>query len=355
MFLPIGDFPNPPGYRPLVTWGLIAANVAVFLLVALPVPPETYQAVVENFGYVSARPSVLTLFTSMFLHGGFMHLAGNMLFLWIFGDNVEHRLGRVTYLIVYLATGIAGTLFFSLLSGTSTTPLVGASGAISGVLGAYFVFFPRNQVRLMLLFIIFLRVFTVPARWVLGFYVVVQNLIPLLFNAQSNVAYGAHFGGFLAGAAVAWIAERGLATRQFKRKPKSKKTQTVRVKPRVRVVQSEDAVIDAVVRNDRETAFAEYRRLGPIKLASDHPEAALKIAEWLADADEYIAAADLLRKILGHSGREVDQARVYLVLGLVRLAQGQRVSAYQHLMSVFDFDPDGETSERAHQALERAR
>ncbi len=354
MFLPIGDFPNPPRYRPWVTWGLIAANVAVYLVVALPLTPAAYERVVLEFGYVSARPSVLTLFSAMFLHAGFMHLAGNMLFLWIFGDNVEHRLGRPLYLLVYLATGIAGTLCFALLSGPSTNPLVGASGAISGVLGAYFVFFPRNHVRVLWVLIIFVRVFTIPARWVLGFYLVVQNLFPILIGAGGSVAYGAHFGGFLAGAAVAWLAERGLASRQRTGRPKKKARSTEA--PRVRVVENPFSRVEAAVANqDRTEAIAEYRRLGPITLARDHPQAALVIAEWLADIDEYIAAADLLRKILGSAGREVDQARVYLVLGLVRLAQGQRVSAYQHLMSVFDFDPDGDTAERAHRALDQMR
>lgn len=349
MFLPIGDFPNPPHYRPWVTWGLIATNVAVYLLVALPLPPADYDAVVSTYGYVSARPSVLTLFAAMFLHGGFMHLAGNMLFLWIFGDNVEHRLGRPIYLVVYLATGIAGTLFHAVLSGPSTIPLVGASGAISGVLGAYFVFFPRNQVRLVWVLIIFVRVFTVPARWVLGFYLVVQNVLPLLIGGGGNVAYGAHFGGFMVGAAVAWLAERGLASRPFSRRAPPRA-------PHVRGVPTPDDRIEAAVaQGDRIEAIAEYRRRGPLVLAREHPHTALVVAEWLADAGEYIAAADLLRKILGHAGREVDQARVYLVLGLVRLSQGQRVSAYQHLMSVFDFDPDGATAERAHRALEGMR
>lgn len=353
MFFPIGDHPNPTGYRPWVTWGLIGINVAVFVLVALPLSGRgEYGPFVEAFGYVPARPSVVTLFTSMFLHAGFMHLAGNMLFLWIFGDNVEHRLGRFFFLVVYLATGAAGTLLFALLESGSTTPLVGASGAISGVLGCYFVFFPRNVVKVAVLLLIFLRVFVVPARWVLGFYLVVQNVLPLLFQARSQVAYGAHFGGFVAGALVAWIAERGMRTVLIPKK-KSKPDSGAR---RVRVVPAGESggapIDDAVAIGDRSGAIALYRSAGPVTVAREHPRAALHIAEWLADAGEHIAAAELLRKVLGHAHRGVDQARVYLVLGLVRLAQGQRTSAYQHLMSVFDFDPDGETAERAHQALE---
>ncbi|MEC8493480.1 MAG: rhomboid family intramembrane serine protease, partial [Planctomycetota bacterium] len=175
MFLPIRDAPNPPGVA-VVNYALIAVNVAVFLLITVPlglqeldpndpaaaeflrqrvelygrqalqVPASAYDIVVHRYGYRPAEGSALSLLTSMFLHGGFMHLAGNMLFLWIYGDNVEARLGRVRYLIAYLLSGTAATLFFSAFDSSSQIPLVGASGAISGVLGFYFVFFPRNVV-----------------------------------------------------------------------------------------------------------------------------------------------------------------------------------------------------------------
>ena len=243
MFLPLGDEPNPRGV-PVVTYGLIGVNVAVYLVVTLPlgsVRPDfddprlaeyvqilvqqlsgrmalndilqqisAYELVTFNYGYRPAAPSVIGLFTSMFLHGGFMHLAGNMLFLWIYGDNVEHRLGPGRFLGAYLATGVAATLFHALLAPDSLLPVVGASGAISGVLGFYFIWFPRNRVRLLVYFFFFVNIVYAPARWVLGAYLLF-NLLPLLASdglEGGGVAYGAHIGGFIAGLGSAWWAER---------------------------------------------------------------------------------------------------------------------------------------------------
>lgn len=204
MFLPWSDVPNPPRFQPLVTRGLIAINVLVwFLLLQAP----DYDAVLREYGHKTAQPSLLTLFTSMFLHADVLHLAGNMLFLWIYGDNVEHRLGRVRFLVVYLACGVAATLAFALLAQRSSLPMVGASGAISGLLGAYFLMFPRNKVRVLVVLLPFLvRSFDVPARIVLGVFVVLDNLLPAVIGLQSGVAYGAHLGGFFAGLGIgAWI------------------------------------------------------------------------------------------------------------------------------------------------------
>jgi len=244
VLLPLSDAPNPGG-RPYVTYGLIAANILVYLLVSLPLgarPPDTrspvFQAYVElvrdrlpagvplraalattsaydlyvfEHGYKPAAPQVADLFYAQFLHGGFLHLFGNMLFLWIFGDNVEYRLGRVAYLLAYLATGVAATLFFALFAFGSAVPLVGASGAISGVLGFYFLWFPRNTVRLFVfLFPFFMNVVAVRARLVLGAYLLVDNLLPFLISTGGGggVAHGAHIGGFVAGLAGAWMIER---------------------------------------------------------------------------------------------------------------------------------------------------
>ena len=250
MFLPLGDSPNPPG-RAWVNTGLIALNGAVYLLVSLPLahsaPDLTspwlheylhalgvrtpaqlqlvlshlsaYEALVYQYGFKPADPSLLTLLTSLFLHGGLLHLAGNMLFLWIFGDNVEYRLGALRYLLVYLLCGVAATLFFALFTPASRIPLVGASGAISGVLGCYFLWFRRNRVKtFVFLFPFFMQSLFLPARLVLGFYLVVDNLLPFLFAGSSagGVAHGAHIGGFIAGLAIAAATDRlpGLARRQ---------------------------------------------------------------------------------------------------------------------------------------------
>lgn len=237
MLLPIGDLPNPRR-TPWVTWLLMAANVAVFLAVTLPAfharadlndpllldylrilsqhdprpLPEllsqvsTYELTVFRYGFRPAAPSPVTLLTSLFLHAGWLHLAGNMLFLYIFGDNVEDRLGSFRFLLVYLATGIAATAFFALFVPGSQVPLIGASGAISGVLGCYFLWFPRNQVKVFVfLFPFIMTSVLVPARLVLGFYLIVDNLLPFLVTATDGggVAHGAHIGGFLAGMGLA--------------------------------------------------------------------------------------------------------------------------------------------------------
>lgn len=235
MLLPIGDTPNPRG-KPYINNLLMAANIAVFILVSLPLslqPPDfanpllleylqalgaeghvsieqilqhvtSYDLFVFQYGYRPDAPSLFTLFSAMFLHGSWVHLVGNMLFLWIFGDNVEARLGHFGYLLVYLLTGIAATLFFALFVTESAVPLVGASGAISGVLGCYFLWFPRNQVKIVF-FPFVLIPFLVSARLVLGVYLLVDNLLPFLVNggAGAGVAHGAHIGGFLAGMGIA--------------------------------------------------------------------------------------------------------------------------------------------------------
>jgi rhomboid family protein len=237
--LPVGDAPNPRG-APFVTWLIIAANVAVFVLLTMPLSEapadrsspvfEQYVAAIEQtvddpnqvrqfvhdasaydlfvfvHGFRPVAPSAADLLTSLFLHANFMHLFGNMLFLWIYGDNVEHRMGGGRYLLAYLATGIAATLVHWMTSPDSPLPTVGASGAISGVLGFYFLWFPRNKVRLlMLLPPVFMNVFMVPARIVLGFYLVLDNIVPFLIEGGrgGGVAHGAHIGGFVAGVILA--------------------------------------------------------------------------------------------------------------------------------------------------------
>jgi membrane associated rhomboid family serine protease len=246
MFIPIGDEPNPQ-QLPLMTVVLIAINVAVFLLLSLPLssqpadpgdpllaqylralaphlPPgvslseaarqvTAYDLVVFRFGFRVDTPRFATLFTSMFLHAGVMHLAGNMLYLWIYGNNVEYRLGRWQFLFWYLFTGAAAVALHAVLNPGSPLPLVGASGAISGVLGFYLVWFPRNRVKVwVFLFPFYMRVVSIGAVWVLGIFLLLDNLLPFLIApAGGGVAHGAHIGGFLAGAAVALLMRRRAA------------------------------------------------------------------------------------------------------------------------------------------------
>jgi len=207
VFLPIGDEPNVHPRPPWVNYGLVASNVAIFLWAQAlgRSTPGGYEAVVERWGYVPTAPTLETLFSSMFMHAGWMHLFGNMLFLWIFGDNVESRLGGIGYLAAYLATGAAATLAFGAFNADSASPLVGASGAISGVQGLYFLFFAKNRVKLLIWFY-YVTVIHVPARWIIGFWFVLNDLVPVLFGRLllgDQVAHAAHLGGFATGLALA--------------------------------------------------------------------------------------------------------------------------------------------------------
>ncbi len=202
-FLPLRDHPNPEGFRPWVTWALIAVNVAVFVL-------ATSTATLNAWGFRPGQPEAADVFTSMFLHAGVLHLAGNMLFLWIYGDNVEHRLGHGRFLLAYLATGAAAVAGHAALTPDSLVPMVGASGAISGVLGFYFLWFKHHRVEVLgAVFPFWFGRIHVPARVLLGAYVVLDNLLPLLTTTGGSVAYGAHLGGFFAGIVGAAVVFRG--------------------------------------------------------------------------------------------------------------------------------------------------
>ena len=210
---PIGDDRVEGGSTAMVVLGLIALNVLMFFL-ELSQPSEgALQSFIQAWGVVPREyttatdlpptipfPFWTTLFTSMFLHGGWMHLAGNMLYLWIFGDNLESVMGPVRFAIFYFACGIAASFAHIAFGGDSSMPAVGASGAISGVLGGYLVLFPRNRVRVLTRG----GIAAVPAIVVLGFWILIQmvNGVGSLANTSETgggVAYMAHIGGFVAG------------------------------------------------------------------------------------------------------------------------------------------------------------
>lgn len=207
-FLPIGDI-APRRRTPYVNYGLMLANVAVFFAVGLR--PD-YMRIVKEYGVVPARPELLDFFTSMFLHGGFLHLAGNMLFLWIVGDNVEDVLGHVGYLVFYLWGGVVAQLPQVLLFPDSPIPGIGASGAISAVMAAYTVWFARNRIKVwyMIWWFPFVRsgVMLVPAAFAMGLWFMEQFLYGLLTLGQpmrGGVGYWVHVGGFVFGLVVAAV------------------------------------------------------------------------------------------------------------------------------------------------------
>ena len=210
--LPIGDEAGATRGGRIVTIGLIALNVLVFFLELGQGSEGALQSFITAWGVVPREYSVghdiaptiplpywSTLITSMFLHGGWMHLGGNMLYLWIFGDNLERVMGSVKFFVFYMVCGIAAGLAHILFAGGSAVPSVGASGAISGVLGGYLLLFPRNRVRVLTRG----GVASVPAIIVLGMWIVIQFVSQLGSIADTSqgggVAYMAHIGGFVAG------------------------------------------------------------------------------------------------------------------------------------------------------------
>lgn len=201
---PIRDH-NPSGRVPFVTYALIAANVAIFLSYwGLFADPRALNGFFTAWAVIPAQISdgagYHTLISSMFLHGGVMHLAGNMLFLWIFGDNMEDEMGHIPYLLFYLASGVGAGLIQVISEPSSMVPTVGASGAIAGVMGGYILLFPKAKIDILLIFVIFFRVFTVPAVLVLGLWFAMQLFSSFGSNPlEGGVAYWAHSGGFLVG------------------------------------------------------------------------------------------------------------------------------------------------------------
>lgn len=200
---PIRDH-NPSGRLPLVTLALIAANVAVFLAYWLGLSPVAVDRLLFDWGLVPGRLMVMgdweTVVSSMFLHGGWMHLLGNMLFLWIFGDNLEELMGATRFLLFYLAAGVAAAVAQVAADPGSGLPMVGASGAIAGVMGGYLLLFPRARVDVLFVFVIFFRILPVPAWIVLGLWLAVQLAGGFATPVDAGgVAYWAHAGGFVAG------------------------------------------------------------------------------------------------------------------------------------------------------------
>ncbi|MCL6284040.1 rhomboid family intramembrane serine protease [Ruegeria sp. 2012CJ41-6] len=202
--LPIRDH-NPSGRTPYVVYALMAANLLFFLsYVGVMDDPRRINRIFFDYALIPARASdgvaLYTYVTSMFMHGGWLHLAGNLLFLWIFGDNMEDEMGHLGFLIFYLASGIGAAFLHVLGAPGSIVPMVGASGAIAGVMGGYLLLFPKARVDILLILIIYFRVFTIPAYIMLGVWLGMQFIGGLGADPdEGGVAYWAHTGGFAAG------------------------------------------------------------------------------------------------------------------------------------------------------------
>ncbi len=192
---------NPPGRTPVVTWALIVANIAIFFgyWFSLTSERELAQFFI-TWGLVPADLRAERFVTSMFLHGGWMHLAGNMLFLYVFGDNMEDTMGHVGFLGFYLASGVAAAGAQYLADPSSVVPMVGASRAIAGVMGGYLLLFPKARVDVLIILIIIFRIIPVPAWIVLGAWFALQLVQGAAIAGEGGgVAYWAHAGGFVAG------------------------------------------------------------------------------------------------------------------------------------------------------------
>lgn len=206
--IPIAD-ESPRRYIPVVNYLIIAANILVYFY--QPVDLQSKRLFFNSFGLVPSNVTHFqgdlyiygTLFSSMFLHADLWHLLGNMLYLWIFGDNIEYVLGHIRYFVFYIVVGAGAALMQVIFFPESQIPMIGASGAISGVLGAYLLKFPRNRVSILFFFFIIIRVIKVPAVLAISLWVLFQ-LYNIYFSdratlGQGGVAWFAHLGGFLSG------------------------------------------------------------------------------------------------------------------------------------------------------------
>ena len=213
--IPISDEGSRVHRFPIVTISIIALNAFVFLY-EMSLGDRSLQLLVLSYGVIpleitSGRdlaptipwPIWATLFTSMFMHGGWMHIIGNMLYLWVFGDNIEDTLGHGRYLAFYLVCGLAAAGTQILVDASSQVPSIGASGAVAGVLGAYLILYPKHRINSLIFLGYFVRMVQLPAMLVLGFWIVLQLFTGLAsFGVETGVAYWAHVGGFAAGMAL---------------------------------------------------------------------------------------------------------------------------------------------------------
>lgn len=208
MFLPVGDDQIQGGAKPIFSYSFLGLNVLLFLFQLST--GEGYNDFIRTFGSIPAEIKVgedlFTLLTNMFLHADFMHLFGNMLFLWIFADNIEAVIGNVNFVVFYIMGGIIASLCHALSDFDSVTPAIGASGAIAACLGAYLVMFPKSKIKVLVIYM--MNVFKVPALYFLGFWIL-KDLASVfgIIGGGGNVAYWAHIGGFAFGAIAGYFAK----------------------------------------------------------------------------------------------------------------------------------------------------
>ena len=203
--IPLKD-DNPTIHFPFITISLISLNIIIFILQftypggigKLAFSYGAIPAAILTMESVQPIHPALTVFTSMFMHGGLFHIAGNMLYLWIFGNNIEDKLGPIRFIIFYLFCGIIAAYSHAITEPSSNIPMIGASGAVSGILGAYVLLFPKAKVHTLIFLGFFIQVVRIPALFVIGFWAIIQ-LINVIIIGTAGVAWFAHIGGFLIG------------------------------------------------------------------------------------------------------------------------------------------------------------
>jgi len=377
MLLPIGDVPNFKT-TPYTNWLLIGVNVAVFVFVTIPLSAtrpdlndpalleylnilgargdwtpqmvfdhiSAYDLTVFRYGFRPAEFSPVSMFTAMFLHGSWMHLAGNMLFLWIYGDNVEHRLGHLGYLLAYLATGVSATLFFSMFLPHSQIPMLGASGAISGVLGFYFLWFPRNRIKVFIfLFPLIMTTVLIPARIVLGVFLLIDNLLPFITGPSegSGVAYGAHLGGFLAGLGLALTVDR------IPSLLKMKGTTPKVSRKRSKLVNAVTDIVRAIDQNNLAHAAKVFLQLDSRKQRGQlSTPNILAIGEYLLSEGSIDEALTIFRRLIAERPGNKGLDRAYLGAGKALLHKPRsETSAWHYFMVVIDLAQSPQVAEEA--------
>lgn len=215
VFFPLKD-ENPTERKPILTVTLIGMNVGIFILTYFS---GNFAQIIRNYGLVPARiaefEGLRTVFTSMFLHGGFFHVISNVWYLWIFGDNIEDLFGRSKFLLIYFGSGVAATLAHVAFNPSSTVPTIGASGAVAGILGAYIIKYPRAKVLTLLFIFLFIQIVKVPSLIFLGIWIglqVINASITTVAGTQVSVAYWAHIGGFAAGMLMAFLSRGNVSS-----------------------------------------------------------------------------------------------------------------------------------------------
>ena len=226
-FFPISDA-NTTKNKPFISWIILISCILIFIY-QKNLGYHFEQKIILSFGMIPSVlfnikhlsndlaiiPAYMTLISSMFLHGGWMHLIGNMTYLYIFGDNIEDKLGKFKFLIFYISCGIFAGLCQALIDVNSEIPMIGASGAISGILGAYLILFPKKKIKVFFWFFIFIKIFRIPAMYVIGCWIFIQ-FFSLNNSEESNIAYLAHIGGFISGIILIFMFRKNISNQSKK-------------------------------------------------------------------------------------------------------------------------------------------